>query len=108
MQTTVSIAAASAPVDTDLLRDSEIRSRPNTRRLKKSGFTGSAAAGDTKVELKAGSNTLAILYNTNTGYPKADADMMEINELVPANVELHAIVRDAPATNPINLSIVEG
>jgi len=106
MQTTVSVAAASAPIDTDILKDSEIRSKMAGRRIRKVGLAGSAAAGDTKVELKRGGTTIAILYNTSTGFPKHD-DMFEPNEAVPTGEELHAIVRDAPATNPINLTVVE-
>jgi len=100
----VSVAAASAPVQTNLLANSDMRQAGHRRVLKTAGLAGSAAAGDTIVEIKVGARTVARLFNTATGFPTADHDR-SVNAVVPANAELSAIVTDAPATNPINLKV---
>jgi hypothetical protein len=66
---------------------------------------GSAAAGDTKVDLYADQTLITNLLNTNTGVPNRD-DIMPIDEkFIPAGSLLHAYVTDAPATNPIFIGL---
>ena len=98
----VSIAAASATVGTDLLNGERWKEQPNPRVLIGVALKGSAAAGDTVVDILAEETRIATLFNTNTGFPNED-DLIDMGIEIPANVELTAVVTDAPATNPINL-----
>ena len=100
----ISIAAATAILKYDLLQDSEFRQSDRPRRIVAAGLAGSAAALDSTVELLIGRTKAARLFNTKTGSPNRD-DMMRVGDILPANSELHAIVTDAPATNPLNLFI---
>lgn len=100
----VSIAAASAPVGTDLLAGERFKEQPNPRVLEGVALKGSAAGGDTVVDLLIEETRIATLFNTNTGFPNED-DIIGMNVQVPANAEITAIVTDAPATNPINLRL---
>jgi len=101
----VSIAAATAVVDYNLLQSHPDRSAMRPRRIKSGGLAGSAAALDTLVRILVGSTRVADLYNQATGAVAADASMFEINSIVPRGVEISAMVVDAPATNPINLAL---
>ena len=102
--TTVSIAAAVAVVGYDLLTNRpEITSSQRQRVLRGCALTGSAAAGDTVVDIKVGNRTIATLYNTGTGFPTQDASFFKTSYRVPPGAPISAIVTDAPATNPINL-----
>lgn len=98
----VSIAAASAPIGTNLLADTVGRQDGRVRQIKKVAITGSAAALDTRVRLMVGSMEVGPLYNSATGAPQRDY-LFETAALVPANTEIGIFVEDAPATNPINV-----
>ncbi len=105
----VSIAAATAVVGYDLLQDSIHQSAQGPRTLKKVGLAGSAAALDTEVELYVGSRSIGRFLNSATGAVLVDAHMYEVGGArgvdVPAGAKVTARVTDAPATNPINLSV---
>jgi hypothetical protein len=98
----VSIAAASATVDSDLLSDAVFQSATRGRQLVAAALTGSAAAGDTEVRLAVGSVQVGKLFNSGTGFPD-NQQLFNVGAGVPSNTSLHAYVVDAPATNPINL-----
>ena len=98
----VSIAAASATVDTDLLSDAVFQSASRGRQLIAAALTGSAAAGDSEVRLAVGSVQVGKLFNSNTAFPDNN-DLFGVGAGVPPNTALHAYVVDAPATNPINM-----
>lgn len=98
----VSIAAASAPTQTNLLTNSDMRQAGHRRQITGAALVGSAAAGDTVVEIKVGTRTVARLFNTTTGFPTRD-HLFPVLANVPGDSEISAIVTDAPATNPINL-----
>jgi len=102
----MSVAAATAVLDYDLMDDApaSVRSAPYDRRLVAAGLAGSAAALDTKIELKIGVGSVGNMYNSSLAAPNRD-DMFRLGEFVPANTPIQAIVRDAPATNPINLAL---
>lgn len=100
-----SVAAATAVVGYDLLTNDPLRQSEATRRIRKAGLAGSAAALDTKVELKVGNTTVATLFNVSTGAVLTDAHMRGVGARVPAGVEVRAVVTDAPATNPINIVV---
>lgn len=101
---TVSIAAASAPLDTDLVSGERWKETANDRVLVGAALKGSAAAGDTEVDLLVDETRIATLFNSNTGFPNDD-DVVPMGYGISANMEVSAIVRDAPATNPINLRL---
>ncbi|KKK87001.1 hypothetical protein LCGC14_2757620 [marine sediment metagenome] len=67
-------------------------------------MAGSAAALDTKVEVFVGAQKVGDLYNVDTGAVNRDA-MFRVGTPVPAGVEVHLFVRDAPTTNPINCAV---
>tara|TARA_Y100000310_G_C20676205_1_gene813198 strand:+ start:2301 stop:2675 length:375 start_codon:yes stop_codon:yes gene_type:complete len=99
-----SIAAATAVVGYDLLRDEGFKSAQFERRIVAAGLTGSAAAGDTEVELFIGSVSIGTLFNSATGFNNRDS-LFRLGENVPPNAAISAVVRDAPATNPINIAL---
>lgn len=102
----LSVAAATAVVGYDLLTNRPDIASGSARRIIRSlGLTGSAAAGDTSVDIKVGNRTVATLYNNATGFPTADAGKFVTAYNVPPGSPVSAIVTDAPATNPINLLV---
>lgn len=100
----VAVAAATAVVGYNLLTNSEARQSTRQRVLVAASLTGSAAAGDAEVELKAGSRTIAKLANLATGYPTKD-HFLRVGEIIAPNEELGAFVLDAPATNALILGL---
>jgi len=100
----VSVAAATAVVNYDLLRDTTFRVSNSTRNIVAIGMTGSAAALDTEVSLLVGNTEVARIFNSATGAPNRDS-MFRVAARVPANQEVTARVVDAPTTNPINLAV---
>jgi len=100
----VSIAAAVAIVGADLFVGERWKEQPNDRVLTGLALRGSAAAGDTVVDLMVDETRVAQLVNNATGFPDND-DMVEVSVIIPANAELSAIITDAAATNPINLRV---
>ena len=104
--TMISIAAATAVVGYDLLTNrSDIAQASGRRVIRALALTGSAAAGDTVVDVKVGNRTVATLYNTATGFPTNDASKFETAYNVPGGSPVSVIITDAPATNPINLVV---
>jgi len=101
----VSIAAATAVVNYDLLQNNLFNQDSSPRRIVAAGLAGSAAAEDSEVRLLVGDREVGQLFNTNTGFPTQNADMMPLNEPIPPGSQIRAIVVDAPATNPINLTL---
>lgn len=101
---TLTQAASILVVGYDMLKDSELRSAPAGRRLQGLALTGSAAAGDFAVEVKAGTELLARVYNSDTGFPNRD-DIQPVGKVIPANVEVTAKVVDAAGTNPGTLIV---
>ncbi len=95
-----SIAAATAVLDYDLLTNNTQAKAERARILVAVGLQGSAAGGDTKIQLMVGQTEVAQIYNLTTGFPNKDA-MFTLN--YPIGTErIYAKVTDAPATNPIN------
>ena len=100
----VSIAAATATVGYDLLRDAEFAEAPYRRRIVAAGLAGSAAALDSEIRLVAGVVDIAKMNNAQTAANTREA-MFRIGEILGPNTRLRAFVVDAPATNPLNLAI---
>lgn len=104
--TVVSIAAATGAVGYDLLTNRpDISSSGTARVIRSLALTGSAAAGDTAVDVKVGNRVVASLFNTALGFPTNDAAKFDTAYNVPSGSAVSVIVTDAPATNPINLLI---
>lgn len=102
---TVSVAAATAVVDADLFTGERWTETPQNRVVTGIAVRGSAAAGDTEVELFIDETRVGGFFNTTTGFPNAD-DVVPVEELgVPGAGQLSCIVKDAAATNPINVRI---
>tara|TARA_Y100000310_G_scaffold336001_2_gene419455 strand:+ start:957 stop:1283 length:327 start_codon:yes stop_codon:yes gene_type:complete len=99
-----SIAAATAVVGYDLLKDNSLRQSDRARRIVAVGMAGSAAALDTEADLFIGQVKVGNIFNSATGAPDRDS-MYRVGAYVPPNQEVHLYVVDAPATNPINPAI---
>jgi len=103
---TVSVAAATAVLGYDLLLNRpDIQSASQDRTIRALALTGSAAAGDCRVDVKVGNRTVATCYNSGTGFPTNDASKFPTSYHVPGGAPVSVIVTDAPATNPLNLLI---
>lgn len=97
------IAAATATLDYDLLKDKRTRMGPTNRILKSVALKGSAAAGDAAADVYIDTSFIGRFFNNATGFPNND-DLISVGSLGwPAAAVLSAVVVDAPATNPLNL-----
>ena len=96
-----SIAAATAVIGYDLSTGQTWKQSIRPRTLRGAALAGSAAAGDTKVEIFRGSVKVAELYNTATGFPTRD-HLFPVGAMIPGGEEISVLVVDAPASNPIN------
>lgn len=104
--TTVSVPAATAVLGYDLLTNrADVASAGRRRIIRGLSLTGSAVAGDARVDVKVGANIVGTLYNSALGFPTQDASFFKTAYNVPAGSAISVIVTDAPATNAINLLI---
>jgi len=97
----VSVAAATAILSADLTNGQTWAVSGEDRALTGFAITGSAAAGDTAVQLFVDQALVGTFYNTTTGYPTKD-HFYEVDAFVPAGSKISIIVTDAAASNPIN------
>jgi len=97
----ISVAAANAPVGTDLIAGQTWRISNRPRVVRRVALTGSAAAGDTEVELFVGNLRVGVFYSSALGAPQNLRDTFMVAHLVPAGSPLVANVATAPATNPL-------
>lgn len=101
---TVSVAAATAVLNADLLADTIYKRSPYARTLNSVAMTGSAAAGDTAVDLFIDEVRVASIVNSATGFPQQDAATIFVGSLgIPAGAAITATVTDAAASSPIHL-----
>jgi len=100
----VSIAAASAVLNADLIADTVGQQSRQNRNMVAVGLAGSAAALDSKVDIFVDDIKVGELFNSSTGAVTRD-DMYRMGASVPAGSRCHAFVTDAAASNPLNLSI---
>jgi len=98
----ISIAAAVAVLDFNLLGNSKHRQSDRSRRLRAAALAGSAAAGDSRIAISINQQEVGSIFNSATGFPTRD-HLKSIGVTVPPNAEVSAVVTDAPATNPLNL-----
>ena len=100
----VSIPAATAVLDYDLLTDAAFKTANYPRRVVAGGCAGSAVILDAGVRLNIDNVYIATLYNSSLLAVTRD-DMFRIGEIVPAGASLRAIVFDAAATSAIQLAL---
>jgi len=99
----ISVAAATAVVGYDLMQGHIAQQMGRMRVLSAIGCKGSAAAGDTKVDIFVDQTKVGEVYNSGTGFCNMD-DVMPIGAYaVPPHSQIHLYVTDAPGTNPINI-----
>jgi len=102
---TVAIAASVAIVGADLFEGQVWARAPQNRVVDGAALRGSAAAGDSEVELHIDEVRISSLFNNNTGFPNND-DLLPLESLlIPAGAQLRAIVVDAAASNPLNAMV---
>jgi len=97
------VAAATAIIGFDLFTGQVWSRTPQPRAISSFGLAGSAALGDTEVDIMLGELRIGNFFNSRTGVtsPNFD-DVMQLGGLfIPGGSLLRCIVRDAPATNPI-------
>lgn len=107
----VSVAAATAIVGYDLMKDSRHQSVEYDRTVESLKLAGSAAKGDTEVEIFVGDEFLGNFFNTVEGagvFGNTDEEVDMGGVEVFSGEKIHAYVKDAPVTNPINLTLVTG
>jgi len=100
-----SVAAAVAILDADLFTGQVWARAPQNRSLEAFALTGSAAVGDSEVELFIDEVRVGQFFNNKLTFPNND-DLMELESLfIPGGAQLRAIVRDAATTNPLNAMV---
>ena len=99
------VPVAQATNGTDLLLNSVYRRADRPRLIRNAIIAGSAAVGDTEVQIMVGTVQVARLPNTIAGSNQkiSGLDPHPIGAVVPANVEIRVVVTDAPVTNAIDL-----
>ncbi len=102
---TVSVAAATAILNADLLVGERYKRTPQNRTLEAVGLTGSAAIGDTEVEMFIDEIRVGSFFNNALAFPQNDHLVPLESLFIPGGAELQAIVIDAALTNPINLML---
>lgn len=98
-----SVAAATAVVGYDLADGTNWQAVGFDRMLNGAALKGSAAAGDSKVDIFIDQEKVAELFNTGVGFPNMD-DMYPLEVPVPAFSKIRILVTDAPTTNPLNVA----
>lgn len=102
---TSSVAAATAIVNFDLFTGQVWARAPQNRAITGMGLAGSAAAGDAEVEVFIDEVRVGNFFNNKLGFPNND-DLLPLEGLfIPGGAAIRAIVRDAPATNPLNAMV---
>ena len=99
-----SVAAATAALGYDLTTGQIWATSSNDRALTGFAITGSAAAGDTKVDVFVDQVKILEAFNTTTGFPTRD-HFYALDAYCPAGSKISVIVTDAAATNPINIVV---
>jgi len=107
----ISVAAATAVVGYDLMQASRHQQVEYTRSLESMKLCGSAAKGDTEVEIFIGDEYIGNFFNTTEGagvFGILDDLVTLGNVMVYPGEKIHAYVADAPTTHAINLTIITG
>lgn len=102
---TVSVAAAVAILNADLLTGERYKRTPQGRTLEGLALTGSAAIGDAEVEIFIDEVRVGSFFNNALAFPNNDHLLPLESLFVPGGAELQAIVIDAATTNPLNLML---
>jgi hypothetical protein len=84
-------AGTGLAVGTNIIRDQFFVIAPVPRILRKVGYVGSTNPADAGYSCLIGPTNVMTGFNTTGGaniVPNADTDMLEVNEIIPANVPL--------------------
>ena len=100
----VSVAAATAALGYDLTTGQIWATSSDDRIITGFAITGSAAAGDTKVDVFIDQVKILEAYNTTTGFPTRD-HFYALDAFCPAGSKISVIVTDAASTNPVNVVV---
>ena len=104
-----SVAAATAIVGYDLMTGSRHQQKEQNRSIQVLKLTGSAAKGDTEIELFIGDDLVGNFFNTTEGagvWGVREDEVVLGGVMVYPGEQIHAYVVDAPTTNPINLTLM--
>jgi len=100
-----SVPAATAVLGADLFIGQVWARSPMDRALDGIACRGSAAAGDTEIEVYIDEVRVGQFFNNLLAFPNID-DLLPLESLgIPAGAQLRAIVRDAATTNTINVMV---
>jgi len=102
----VSVAAATAVLGYDMAQNTIWQQQGIPRALVGMAVTGSAAAGDAKVDLFIDTFKVGEFVNNATGFPTMDHVFPLGNNYIPPHSQLHIFVTDAPGTNPLNIKVI--
>lgn len=95
------VAQATATVGYNCFSGKRWSKEAYPRTLTRVGFTGSAVIGDCDADLRVGGVIVSQITNSKLGMGSDQDDMLPVNQIIPANVELELIVTTQPTTNPI-------
>jgi hypothetical protein len=101
-------AVAATGVGVNIIRDQFFTIAPVPRLLRKVGYVGSVNAMDAGYSCLIGPTQVMAGFNTTGGNniaPTADTDMLEVNEIIPANVPLSFPITTAGVTNQTVLAL---
>jgi len=104
---TVKVAYGTAIIGYDMFSNQVFARAPQNRAISAFGMTGSAAIGDAEIELMVDEVRIGNYFNTTGGatMPNFD-DMVRLENLViPGGAQIRAVVRDAAATNSLNITV---
>ncbi len=101
---TISVAAATAVVGFDMAEGQRWKEQGNDRVLTGLALCGSAAEGDSEVDVFVDETRIGTFFNTKLLFPDED-DVIEVGVIVPANSEVSLVVQDAATTNPLNIRV---
>lgn len=99
-----SIAAATAALGYDLTTGQIWATSSSDRALTGFAMCGSAAAGDTKVDVYIDQVKIGEFYNSATGVPTKD-HFYPLDSFCPAGAKISIIVTDAASTNPVIINV---
>jgi hypothetical protein len=101
-------AVAATAVGVNIIRDQFFTIAPVPRILRKVGYVGSVNPADAGYSCLIGPTQVMSGFNTTGGnniVPTVDTDMLEVNEVIPANVPLSFPITTAGVTNQTVLTL---
>ena len=104
---TATDTAAEAVVGRDILADQPFARSPKNRALTGIAYTGSAAIGDTGIEIFIDEVRVGKFYNSALLTPQVNRDLQPLGALaVPAGAQIRAVVFDAANSSAVYVMVV--